>query len=162
LDSFAIRTISSIKWRLVIFNLPEKEKRYRPIFQKKLEELGFQKIQPGVYISPYPLLFTVNRISTELGIRQYLTAVEADKIEKEERTIQKIWDLDKINQEYQDFIKRARNTPKSKFWPLLAKQSEQQFYEIYQKDPHLPDELLPKNWLGSKAYKIYKEIINSY
>jgi len=168
-----------LRWRIVIFEIPEKERNFRIIFQRKLEDLGFQKIQKGVYISPHPLLWTINRISTELGIRQYLTLMEADKIDKKEWTIEQIWDLEKINQEYQEFIssvsekkgsrakrevliKKVRKIPKGKFWPLAAKKLEEEFAKIYKKEPHLPSELLPKTWLGDKAYKVYKEIINSY
>lgn len=150
------------RWRIVIFETPEKERKYRMMFQEKLKELGFQKIQKGVYISPHSLLRTVSRISTELGIRQYLTLVESDKIEREKRAIEQIWELDKINQEYQKFIKKARKIKKNPFWPLIAKRLEGEFAKIYQLDPHLPEELLPKNWLGDKAYKIYKEIVKSY
>jgi phenylacetic acid degradation operon negative regulatory protein len=150
------------KWRIVIFSIPEKERNFRLIFQKKLEDLGFQKIQNGVYISPHPLVHTIARIATELGLRQHIVIVEADKIDREKWEIQKIWKLEQINQEYQGFIKEARKIRRREFWPLLAKQLEEEFHQIYKKDPHLPSELLPKNWLGDKAYQIYKEIIRSY
>lgn len=150
------------KWRIVLLNLPKKERKYRIILEKKLEDLGFQKIQKGAYISPHSLLYTINRISTELGIRQYLTLIEAEKIDREKIAIEKIWNLEKINEEYGDFIKEAKKSKRKKFWPLLAKQLEEKFSQIYKKDPHLPEELLPKDWLGEEAYKIYKKIINSY
>lgn len=41
-------------WRLVFFDIPEKEKRAREVFRTKLNELGFYQIQKSVYVHPYP------------------------------------------------------------------------------------------------------------
>ncbi len=150
------------KWRIVIFSIPERERSFRTQLQKRLGELDFQKIKKGVYISPHPLLGAINRLTNELGIRQYLTMIEAEKIDQEKRAIQKIWDLDKVNLEYKEFIKDAGKIRRQKFWPLSAKQLEQKFYQIYQKDPHLPERFLLDNWYGDRAYKIYREIATSY
>lgn len=157
-------------WRLVILSIPEKERKYRLYFQKELKNLGFQKIQNSVYISPHPLFGTINRLSSELGIRQYLILIESEKIDREKISIQKIWNIWEINREYHEFIKEAqshfgrrrRPSRDKKFWPLKAKILEQKFYQIYQKDPHLPQELMPKDWLGNEAYGVYKEIVHSY
>lgn len=154
-------------WRLVIFKIPENERKYRTQLRQKLFELGFKKIQKGVYISPHPFFPTINRLSNELGIRQYLQLIEAEKIDRPKQAIQKIWDLYQINQEYQNFIKETQKTlrqaqGKQKFWPLSAKKLEQQFFQIYQEDPHLPEEFLPKNWQAGRAYQIYKKIATSY
>lgn len=150
------------KWRIIISNIPPKEKKYKITFKKKLDELGFKKIREGVFISPHPLFSLVNRISSDLGIRQYLILIETPDIDREKPTIQKIWGLWAINEEYRNFIKKAKKAKKITFWPLLAKNLEEEFYKIYKKDPHLPSELLPSGWLGEKAYKIYKEIVHSY
>ena len=150
------------KWRVVIFNIPEIDRLSRTILRQKLLELGFKKIQKGVYISPYPFFPTINRLATELGIRQYLTLIEAEKIDREKSAIAKIWNLNQINQEYQDFIREAQETKRHPFWSLEAKILEQKFYEIYKKDPHLPKELLPSDWQGDEGYRIYKEIVMSY
>jgi len=113
------------------------------------------------FAAPHPLVHTIARIVTELGLRQHIVIVEADKIDREKWEIQKIWKLEQINQEYQGFIKEARKIRRREFWPLSAKQLEGKFHQVY-KNPHLPFELLPKDWLGDKAYQIYKEIIWSY
>jgi len=150
------------KWRMVIFSIPEPERKYRLTLQQKLSDLSFQKIQKGVYISPHPLLRTISRTATELGIRQNLTLIEADKIDRERVAIQKIWNLSEINQQYRNFIHQAQKLKPKKFWPLSAKQLEQKFSQIYQQDPHLPADLLPKDWQANRAYRIYKKIATSY
>src|SRR3989304_8172981 len=150
------------KWRMVIFSLPEKERPYRLELQKKLAEMSFKKIQKGVYISPPQLRGAINRLSNELGIRQYMTLAEADRIDREKSTIQKIWKLNEINAQYQQFIKHVHRTKRGKFWPLVANFLEMEFAQIYRDDPQLPKQFLPSNWRGEKAYQIYRDIIKSY
>lgn len=41
------------KWRLVFFDIPEKNRRARDAFRAKLNELGFYQIQKSVFVHPY-------------------------------------------------------------------------------------------------------------
>jgi len=150
------------KWRVVIYKIPPKDSKEKWIFQGELERLSFKKIQNGVFISPHPLLPTLSRLATELGIRQHIFLIEADKLDREQWEIPKIWDLESINARYKRFIEKAKRTSRGKFWVLTAKELEEEFTKIYQKDPCLPPEFLPKGWLGEDAYWIYREIVNSY
>lgn len=149
-------------WRVVIFDIPEKERKYRWALRDKLTRLGFGKLQKSAYISPYPLLSPINRFASDLGIRQYLRFMEISKIDDEKKLVGKTWDLEKINENYQEFIQKTKNIQKDKFWPFRAKKLEQEFVEIYENDPHLPEKFLPKSWSGQEAYKTFKEISNSY
>jgi len=153
------------RWRLVIANIPESERKARLAFQGKLEELGYRKVAKGIYITPHPLLCAASRFATNLGIRQHCLMVEADKIDRENTTIQKIWALDEINDVYCDFLKKVKKTRRWRrkiSWPFQAKELERQFSRLYSRDPHLPKELMPRCWHGEAAYKAYKEISNSY
>ena len=40
------------KWIMVIFDIPEKKRKYRDDFRKFLYTLGFQKLQQSVWVSP--------------------------------------------------------------------------------------------------------------
>jgi len=150
------------KLRVVIFNIPENDRQSRTMLRDKLKQLGFEAAQKSVYISPYPLLAPIRSFATEMGIRQHLVLMEADKIDQEKKEIQTIWNLEKINENYKKFIKNAKRKKQVRFWPLMAKKLEADFVNIYQADPRLPAEFLPKDWQGERAYKIFKEIANSY
>jgi len=150
------------KWRLIIFDIPETERKYRLALRDKLNELGFGKVQKSAYLTPYPLVNIIDRFATKLGIRQYLRLLEIGKIDDERKLIEKTWDLENINNGYRNFIGKSRKTPRDIYWPLRAKRLEQEFVEIYEADPHLPREVLPKDWAGTRAYKTFKEISNSY
>lgn len=150
------------RWRMVIFDIPETQRADRLVLCHKLEELGFGHFQKSAYISPFPLLSTVERFASNLGIRQYIQLLEISKIDNEKRLVEKVWKISEINDYYKKFIEKAKTESKKDFWALKAKKLEQEFAVIYQNDPHLPEKFLPKNWVGDKAYKVFKQISNSY
>ncbi len=42
------------KWRLVIFDVPEKHKKAREALRRKLKDLNFIRLQDSVWVTPYP------------------------------------------------------------------------------------------------------------
>ncbi len=42
------------KWRLVFFDIPEKHKKAREAFRRKLKDLGFVRLQDSVWVTPFP------------------------------------------------------------------------------------------------------------
>lgn len=42
------------KWRLVIFDVPEKHKKAREALRRKLKDLNFLRLQDSVWVTPYP------------------------------------------------------------------------------------------------------------
>lgn len=42
------------KWRLVIFDIPEKFKKTRRLFQRKLREMNFFPLQKSAFVHPFP------------------------------------------------------------------------------------------------------------
>lgn len=50
------------KWRIVVFDIPEKQKKMRNYFRGCLIGLGFRKLQESVWISPYNIADTVEEL----------------------------------------------------------------------------------------------------
>lgn len=42
------------KWRVIIFDIPERYRQLRDVFRMRLRQLGLYLLQESVYISPYP------------------------------------------------------------------------------------------------------------
>lgn len=42
------------KWRVVVFDVPEKYRRVRDVFRMRLRQLGLYQLQKSVYVSPTP------------------------------------------------------------------------------------------------------------
>lgn len=150
------------KWRVVIFDLPQNERKYRLLLVESLNEIGFAPLARGVYISPFPLLNVTEKMANHWGIRQYLSLMTVEKIDNE-KNILKNWHLKEINDQYIGFIKMTERIQRhERLWPIQAKQLEHTFADIFDHDPHLPKELLPTDWQGELAYQRFKEISNSY
>lgn len=68
-------------WRLIIFDIPEKEKVKREIFRDKLKQLGFFQVQESVFILPYPCEKEIKFLREVLEIPHNVKLIRADRIE---------------------------------------------------------------------------------
>jgi len=66
------------KWRIVIFDIPERFKMAREALRKKLKELGFTELQKSVWAFPYPCDKEIKFLAEffEVGQHVRLLAVE--------------------------------------------------------------------------------------
>lgn len=68
-------------WRLVFFDIPEKEKQKRNALNLKLKQLGFQQLQISIWVHPYPCRAEIEAVCENIGIRRYVTYVEVAHID---------------------------------------------------------------------------------
>ncbi|MBI2607733.1 MAG: hypothetical protein HYW51_02825 [Candidatus Doudnabacteria bacterium] len=69
------------KWRVVIFDIPEKYKMGRECLRNKLKELGFYKLQKSVWIYPYSCEDEVDFIGELYEVRSYIRILTVQKID---------------------------------------------------------------------------------
>ena len=60
------------KWRMVMFDIPEKYKVNRTVFVEKLKELGFAPMQKSVWACPYPCEDEVDFLKEIYEIDRYV------------------------------------------------------------------------------------------
>lgn len=72
------------KWRLVIFDIPEKFKRMREIFREHLKSMGFYMLQKSVWVYPYPCESEIEFLRQVYSVSVDVTYILAEKIENEE------------------------------------------------------------------------------
>lgn len=68
------------KWRLVIFDVPERIRDRRNLLRKELSTLGFYQLQKSVWVTPYPLPEEFLEITAELGLVRHSRIISADAI----------------------------------------------------------------------------------
>lgn len=68
------------KWRLVIWDIPEKRKKVRDLFRYQLKQLGFEKIQNSVWASKKNCTFILNEYIKKVGIEDWVKVMEAGSI----------------------------------------------------------------------------------
>lgn len=72
------------KWRVVVFDIPEKYKGLRDVFRMRLGQLGLHQLQESVYVSPYPCFDEVEFLRELYGVSFTVRYIVADRIEDDE------------------------------------------------------------------------------
>ncbi len=60
------------KWRIVIFDIPEKLRKGRDALRDKLKELGFHEFQKSVFVFPYECQNEIDFIIEFFNLRKYV------------------------------------------------------------------------------------------
>lgn len=71
------------KWRLVIFDIPEKIKPARDALREKLKKLGFYELQKSVFVFPYKCEDEIDFVIEFFEMRRHVRTVLAEKIDNE-------------------------------------------------------------------------------
>ena len=71
------------KWRLVIFDIPEKLKVYRNALREKLKELGFYELQKSVFVLPYSCQDELDFVIEFFNLRKYVRYGILESIDNE-------------------------------------------------------------------------------
>ncbi len=68
------------KWRMVIFDIPNKKNRAREALRLKLKELGFYQLQKSVWVIPYPCENEIQFLAELFNVVPFVNIIIADKI----------------------------------------------------------------------------------
>jgi DNA-binding transcriptional regulator PaaX len=71
------------KWRIVLFDIPEKDRMFRDILRRHLKELNFRKLQHSVFISPHPFEKPILELVNLYSAEKYVRVITALKIDNE-------------------------------------------------------------------------------
>ena len=71
------------KWRLVIFDIPEKKRQARDVLRETLKRLGFYEFQKSVFTHPYPCQDEMDYLIEYYNIRSHVRIVTATELDNE-------------------------------------------------------------------------------
>lgn len=71
------------KWRLIIFDIPEKYRKVRDIFRMRLKQLGLYQLQKSVYISPYSCFDEIEFLRELYGVAFTVKYLIVERIEED-------------------------------------------------------------------------------
>lgn len=71
------------KWRIVLFDIPEKNRAFRDILREHLRALDFFKLQHSVFVSPQPLEKPILELVALYSAEPYVRVITATKIDNE-------------------------------------------------------------------------------
>ena len=70
-------------WRVVIFDIPEGQKKARNILRENLKMLGFFPLQKSVFVHAFPCKDEVDFLKHNFGVEPYVTFIEAKNMDKQ-------------------------------------------------------------------------------
>lgn len=168
------------QWQMVVYSLPEKKRRLRHNLRQRLAWFGFGSLAPGTWISPHNRKSEVKILCEELGVDEYVELFLCTHLglSYDNDLVHRCWDIPNIKAQYHDFIDRyqdeyqecmgheAGNISLSpevcfvrRFWLT------HDFQSFPRKDPNLPTILLPSDWVGFEARKLfddYRRLLEPY
>jgi DNA-binding transcriptional regulator PaaX len=77
------------KWRIIVFDIPEKRKLARDVLRQKFRELGLFRIQDSVWIHPYDISDLIEFLSRIYEIKPFVKLIIAESINEDWKIRQK-------------------------------------------------------------------------
>lgn len=160
-------------WHLVAFGIPESRRTGRDALRDRLVALGGASIHNGLYVSPHPWEDDVRRVAEEHGVLDAVTLVSTDELavggEADPRALAaRWWPLDELADRYRAFVdahshvqelleglKSRREHLDDAAFHSGALRTTVEFQAIFDDDPLLPPELLPRPWPGRAARDLF-------
>lgn len=68
------------RWRVVLFDIPERRRKDRDLFRKDLTSLGFYALQRSVFLHPYPCQKEVLLLCKKYRISRYICFCEIEQL----------------------------------------------------------------------------------
>lgn len=71
------------KWRVVLFDIPEKIKKAREAMRRHLKNLGFYEFQKSVFVHPYDCKDEIDYLIEFYDLRRFVRFIIADSLDNE-------------------------------------------------------------------------------
>lgn len=144
-------------WTIFMFDIEEVLRGKRDRLRKKLFSLTFARLQKSVYLTPHNFVEDLREWVESLGLKGKVRIFRAKEVTKEnlQDFVEKLWKISKLNDSYQKLLdqwKEAGDLKGEKRGEAVRK-LKGKLMEIVIKDPFLPRELLPSDWIGDEVRK---------
>jgi phenylacetic acid degradation operon negative regulatory protein len=147
------------RWLVVAARVPDSDRRARHVVRTRLSWAGFGSIGPGLWISTHPeRTAEVTQVLLEAGIADdaHLFVATRSGLAPVRAMVGAAWDLAAIEREYEQFIDefggRDREDVAARLIELVHA-----WRRLVAIDPALPRELLPAQWIGLRAARLFTE-----
>ena len=160
------------RWHILTYSIPERKRHLRHRLRTRLTWLGFGSLSNATWISPRDLRREVEQLVSSLGINGHVEIFSAEHLgfNDDQALVAHCWNLKELNKAYSAFIEKYEPG----FLEAKKKMARgdglepsdcfvQRFMLVHDYrsspyvDPNLPLELLPPDWLGHKAIRLFQE-----
>lgn len=145
---------------LLSYDIPTIANKKRDLLREYLRRIGAVILQESLWLTPYNPRDIVDDFvhAHEIGGSILVSKLGTDGAigeEKLEELIARVYRLDALNGRYETFLGTHGNRRKN----LVKFQISLAYYAILKDDPQLPFALLPRDFLGAKAYTLYRSLM---
>jgi phenylacetic acid degradation operon negative regulatory protein len=145
------------RWLLVLARVAEGNRSGRHLLETRLSWAGFGNPSPGVWISTYTERASeAAQVLKEARVRKGAQIFLAEHLAGDElpALVGQAWDLDGLGREYEAFLAEFTGHPAGD--PLLRLARLVHTWRRFRlTDPTLPAELLPADWSGIRAARLF-------
>ncbi len=150
------------KWRIVVFDIEEKERKTRNFLRRQLKLMGFGQLQKSVWLSPYDFLPELKRLISSYQLQNKVILIETKKLDifNYLYLVKKLWPIESLNKCYHEIlieIKKLKYLNQENYFKKINR-IRKKFIEVYYQDPCLPKEFLPKDWLGNRVKRLIRKL----
>ncbi len=157
------------RWRLVLFDVPGGRSSAREKLRLFLRSRGFGYLQNSVWVTPHPLTDERKILSDGTIDVESLLLLEARPCggESDAEIIAGAWDFAVINHRYEKYLEvlgqrpagRLDSESAAKLFHRWAGRERHAWRHAVERDPLLPEKLLPADYLGRRAWKARLETL---
>lgn len=148
---------------LVAYDIPEERKNDREMLREFLKRLGAGMFQESVWLILYNPREILRKYVFEHNLEGWVIVSDVGEdgsVGEEDLSelVARVYKLDELNDRYRKFLDRYLDSEKR------HRRREAVIFDylsILRDDPQIPFRLLPKDWVGEDAYKLYQKILQS-
>lgn len=159
-------------WCLAVYSLPEDQRDKRHVLRKQLNWLGFGRLSPGSWCSPHDRHAELEELLRELEVEPYVDIFSGRYLgpSAANNLVQRCWDLAALASHHQAFITQFEpqyqeyQQQLAEARPLSPEQCfvrrfwlTHDFATFPLTDPNLPISLLPPDWIGLRAHRLFDD-----
>jgi phenylacetic acid degradation operon negative regulatory protein len=158
-------------WYMLIFDVPEKERHYRDTLRGFLKRLRMGCLQKSVWVTPRDIRPDYDDLEQAANVHAISYLLESKTVLHREAAeiVESSWDFDHLQELHERYLSVYRENlgllsvagrNEADLIKLLRQEAEA-YVQCMRPDPLLPNELLPKSYLGKKVYKLHKQVRDS-
>ena len=146
---------------LITYDIAENHHKKRDLLRLFLRKIHCRRFQESVWLTPYNPRQFINKYISEKNIEGTIIVSDIGRDggigeTTTESLLSELYNIERINDRYKAFLAGTHQKFKS------PQKSIFEYLSILKDDPQLPFELLPKSWLGEKAYQAYEDLKHQY